>query len=116
MFGKAINAFITIKAYQDWAPVGDTSVKLNTKFIYDVVTSEAWAISGKKKSYFYINGQEENISISLVPLRTGKLGLPKVNIQIQDSENSQIAMEVNYRNQYQSALIVPEFDRLTLSF
>lgn len=115
--GKPIAASITIKGYQDWAPVGDNLITPDTKFIYDIAASESWAVSGKKKAYFQITGEEENISISLVPLRTGKLGVPKINIQMHEpSDTPSIAMEINYRNEYQSALVVPEFDRLTLSF
>lgn len=114
--GKSIPVSISIKSYQNWAPLNDTTITTETKFMYDIVTSEAWAISGKKKAYFGISEEGESISLSLVPLKTGKLALPHIDIQVQGANRELITMEVNYRNQYQSALIVPEFDRLTLSF
>lgn len=113
--GKPIPVSMSIKSCQDWAPLDDSTME-NTRFMFEIATSEAWAVSGKKKGFFTPTEQGEKFKVSLLPLKTGKLPLPVVNIQIQAGEKAPIAVEVNYRNEYQSALIVPEFDRLTLSF
>lgn len=115
--GKAIPVSILIKSYTDWAPFGDSTLNSQSRFMYDILANEAWAVSGKKKAYFDLKGKDgKDLTLTLIPLKTGKLELPKVIIQKHESVPESVAMEINYRNEYQSALIVPEFDRLTLSF
>ena len=114
--GKSILVSVSISSYQDWAPLDDSILDCDSQFIYDVAATESWAISGKKKAYFNVSKDEKLIDLALVPLKTGKLSLPKINIQAHESLHSAVSMEINYRNEYQSALVVPEFDRLTLSF
>lgn len=114
--GTSIPVSVFIKSHKDWAPVGDELVTPESRFMYDIIASESWAISGKKKAYFSIVDDDKPIKLTLVPLKTGKLSLPKIKIQRHESVPASIIMEVDYKNEYQSALVVPELDRLTLSF
>lgn len=115
--GKSIPISIFIQSYTDWAPMGDDTLTLDSRFIYDIAANESWAVSGKKKAYFDLREKQNgDITLTLIPLRTGKLELPRINIQPHESVPESVTMEINYRNEYQSALVVPEFDRLTLSF
>lgn len=119
--GKSIQATLSISTLQTWAPPGEEADYINgtIRFIYDLIVSENWAFSGKKKSFFHVNKNTQEFHLTLIPLRTGKLLFPRVDIQFQGHSNSksQFSMEINYRNEYQFAVVVPEFkDRLTLTF
>lgn len=140
--GKSVEATISISSYQNWVPPQDKGVicdKSNgVKFSYDIPVSDNWAFSGKKRSFFSLGrleGEKQDFKLTLIPLRTGKLLLPRIEVQAQDLppvlKNPQAApteetnralsmpfsMEINYRNDHQYAVVVPEFqDRLTLTF
>lgn len=118
--GKAISVTVEIRSCDSWAPL-DTDKSPKT-FLYDIFApADIWAISGKKRAQFTHTSSDGKIStsvfkISLIPLKTGKLYLPKIDIQKHQSVAEDIIIETDYKNLYQSALVVPEFGRLTLSF
>lgn len=116
--GKAIDVTLAISSDKGWTPTGQESiVNESTQFVYDLGASENWAYSGKKKSFFRIGKGIQEFKVTLIPLRTGKLMFPRVEIQFHGNAQTQFSMETNYRNEYQFAVVVPEFkDRLTLTF
>ncbi|GMM36045.1 transport protein particle complex II subunit [Saccharomycopsis crataegensis] len=87
---------------------------------------ENWLISGKKKFQFSVNKQGENgnskmcqndIELFLIPLKIGKLVLPKIEIKsINNHLNDDFSMEVDYKNSSQTILVVPNLDRVTFAF
>lgn len=116
--GKSIEATLKVSTVQGWTPAGEESV-INeaTQFVYDLAASENWAYSGKRKSFFRVSDTEQQFKVTLVPLRTGKLMFPKIEVQYIGNVQTQFSMETNYRNEYQFAVVVPEFkDKLTLTF
>lgn len=116
--GKSIEAILRVSTVQNWTPAGQENVINETsRFVYSLAASENWAYSGKKKSFFRVSKDEQQFKVTMVPLRTGKLMFPKVEVQFLENVQSQISMETNYRNEYQFAVVVPEFkDKLTLTF
>ncbi|CAN6675157.1 trafficking protein particle complex II-specific subunit 130 [Trichomonascus vanleenenianus] len=82
-------------------------------FAYDLlIQQDTWAMTGKKRAKFSVtkeSGRTE-IEFALIPLRTGKLNLPQVEISTTDTE---IKIEIENRNGCETALVVPEFDRIT---
>jgi hypothetical protein len=116
VIGKTIHTQLMIKSHQDWAP---TALSPDTEFSYDLMeTHDTWAISGKRKSLFKLSKQltteQPPIEFAMIPLRSGKLPLPR--IEIAAVGDRRLTMEVDFRNGSETALVVPEFDRLTVTF
>lgn len=85
------------------------------KFMYDIIPSDSWTISGKKRGIFDAIETKHEFDLSLIPLRTGKLGLPKVEIYVLGNHGD-IKMEIDHKNGGENALVVPEYDRVSVSF
>lgn len=113
VIGDTISAKIKITTKETWATKG-LDYDLPSSYVYEVVSSENWAFSGKRKNTFNCNDDNE-FGVSLVPLRTGKIPLPKIDIYAAGRQN-QPKMEIDYRNAGETALVVPEFGRLTINF
>lgn len=96
---------------------------------------ENWLISGKKKFQFSLNKQgaqggnndgssssssivqQPDNELYLVPLKVGRLILPKIEIKSTNNHlNDEFTMEVDYKNSSQTVLVVPNLDRVTFAF
>lgn len=64
--------------------------KKDIDFTYEVSTNQSWILSGKKKSTFT---QDIEFKVFAIPLQTGKLRPPKLDL----STVSSIKMEIGYR-------------------
>lgn len=116
VIGQVIQVTMTIESVRIWRPIGDKLHEM--KFTYDLNAShDAWAITGKGRSHFIVpKNQEESkfeIKFSMIPLKTGKLQLPRV---IVTPSIDDLKMELDHMNGGETALVVPEFDRLTISW
>ncbi|OWB74364.1 hypothetical protein B5S31_g4154 [[Candida] boidinii] len=104
----------------------------------DIILNESWLISGMKSIEFQVilsdsneNAYNNKFQLILVPLKTGKIQLPKFEInsisQISGNNNNNnnnnnkkiiedLTMEVDYVNSSESLLIVSELNKVTFSF
>ncbi|GMF53631.1 unnamed protein product [[Candida] boidinii] len=97
----------------------------------DIVLNESWLISGMKSIEFQVILSDSNehaynnkFQLILVPLKTGKIQLPRFEInsisQFNGGSNKKIiedlTMEVDYVNSSESLLIVSELNKVTFSF
>lgn len=108
--GEAIEGSLQIKSIRKWC---HRTAETNSKFMYSLsVPPDTWAISGKRQGTFH--GGDETIKLSLVPLRRGRLSYPKIEITSPNYDDLQ--MKVDYRNDFDTILIMPTTDRQTTHF
>lgn len=82
----------------------------------------SWLIAGTKSftREINLNGEQNStkkvlkMKLSLIPLRVGRLELPK--IEVQSLSNSNIAMEVNYKNSSETVFVVSELNKMVHTF
>lgn len=87
---------------------------------------ENWLISGKKKFQFSVDKNAKDndlvldqgsIDLYMVPLKIGKLLLPKIEIRpVGGHLGDDFSMEVDYKNGSQTVLVVPNLDKVTFAF
>ncbi|WRT63733.1 uncharacterized protein IL334_000656 [Kwoniella shivajii] len=119
--GRAINMKLTLSTSHTWSGSDPDSTKERI-LVFDISNNEDWLILGKKKGYYTPDPTkpEEQIII-LIPLKSGQLFLPNVNIQLLQNPNSnsnpnlgiesdrqtQLLCETYFENAAQSITVLP---------
>lgn len=115
VIGRTIPVTMKINSTDVWSGLKENPDDKNTHFMYDIIPNDSWTLSGKKRGSFDTTTPTHEFKISLVPLRTGKLSIPRVEIYVRGGDSS-LKMEVDHKNGGENALVVPEFDRISVSF
>nr|XP_019014675.1 uncharacterized protein I206_00759 [Kwoniella pini CBS 10737]OCF53456.1 hypothetical protein I206_00759 [Kwoniella pini CBS 10737] len=126
--GRAINMKLSLTTSFSWC--GQIIKNENEKkmLVFDIQNNEDWLIVGKKKGYYMANPNEiEEQDIILIPMKSGQLFLPTINIdllsniipnqiQIQNQNNSrsglisnenEILCETYFENSGESIIVLP---------
>ncbi|KAL8690870.1 MAG: hypothetical protein Q9218_003784 [Villophora microphyllina] len=122
---------ITLRYSQYWARKPDQgSSDDSVSITYEMhANSDIWLIGGQRKAQFSVKAEETcRVSIILLPQRIGHLPYPSLEVRVtQGSEgnretqdmtgttNHDIACELDYLNQAESILIVPNLSTSTAS-
>ncbi|ODV98379.1 hypothetical protein PACTADRAFT_185119 [Pachysolen tannophilus NRRL Y-2460] len=119
-------------------------------FEIDLQISDNWLISGKKKFLYKVTPSafssnkhnfelEEPVNLILIPLKIGKIPLPKIDIRLlnededrdEDEEagdkpegeeeiehdlGDEFTMEIDYKNNFETLTIVSELDKINFEF
>lgn len=115
VIGRTISVTVKINSTNVWSGIKGAPDDQKTQFMYDIIPNDSWTLSGKKRGSFDSTTQAHEFSVSLIPLRTGKLSLPRVEIYVRGG-NSNLKMEVDHKNGGETALVIPEYDRISVSF
>ncbi|KAF9418231.1 hypothetical protein BGZ94_009752 [Podila epigama] len=95
---------LNIKHSSYWSPAKDHD--MTSDFFYDILVDyENWLLSGHKKRLFKAKpGVSTTHTVSLVPLKTGPLHLPKIFITC---ANSSVHNQTSFVNEAEQVLIKP---------
>ncbi|WWC85913.1 uncharacterized protein L201_000783 [Kwoniella dendrophila CBS 6074] len=122
--GRAINMKLTLSTHLTWC---GTNIKdqEGKKLVFDIQNNEDWLVVGKKKGYYTSNpNQPEQQQIILIPMKSGQLFLPQINIHLMDnlvlnhssskqyqgksdSDENQLLCENYFENASQSIQVLP---------
>lgn len=114
--GSSINVKVNIAASHHWAPKKHAA---DLQLAYEVNADlDSWAITGKKRQVFSMSESSVSSEIILVPLRPGRLSLPKVDIIPQSplAPKDDIKVEVSHANAFETVLVVSNVNKQTISF
>jgi len=124
--GTAIPATLEISSFMNGTETSNTSKKkvqfqseVDTKNYYSLellTNQDSWLINGKTKFKFEVDKSQTNkliklpdIEISLIPIKIGKIALPKIKIINEGIESKdEYLMEVDYKNENETLYIVSE--------
>ncbi len=127
VIGQAINTLLEINSFMGDSQDKDSHSKKKVQFESEISTKthysvelltnqDSWLINGKTKFKFDLDKSETNkvvklpvIELSLIPLKVGKLALPKIHILNEGIDQSdEYLMEVDYKNENETLYIVSE--------
>ncbi|ANB15955.1 hypothetical protein AWJ20_3604 [Sugiyamaella lignohabitans] len=118
--GKTITAQLIIKSNRNWEQP-NSSMNGELEFSYDIIAPhDKWAISGKRRSFFKLQGEGSKITCQpiidccMIPLLPGKLPLPRIEVSAINVPS--LKAEVDLKNGAQTVLVIPELDRASVSF
>nr|XP_019048846.1 hypothetical protein I302_02625 [Kwoniella bestiolae CBS 10118]OCF27776.1 hypothetical protein I302_02625 [Kwoniella bestiolae CBS 10118] len=78
--GRAINVNLSLSTSFTWA---GNHGKDGNRLVFDIQNNEDWLVVGKKKGYYLADPDKpEEQRIIIIPMRSGKLFLPTVTIQL----------------------------------
>lgn len=105
--GSEVLAKLQLNPISKWS---DKPLPENIKFFFELDRfAEGWSIQGLSKSSFE---GKSTIELSLIPHKAGKLSLPSVDV----FTNQPITQEVVQRHRGEHILVVPEVNRLAITF
>jgi hypothetical protein len=115
--GSSIPAKLNITASHQWAP-RETQLQ-DIEVAYEInADQDSWAITGKKRQVFQLSDTSLSADIILVPLRPGRLLLPKVDILPQTSIQlkGELKVEVSLANAFETVMIVSTSNKHVINF
>ena len=122
--GEAIDAKLRIRHSRAWSQQPESS-RRPTSFYYELEAPvDTWLIAGARRALFTVTtgqqGDEQVFTMTLLPLRAGRLMLPTLEISLakedaQAEEGGPISFEVDYESQGMAILVVPGVSSVTLS-
>jgi hypothetical protein len=121
--GQTIATKLIITSDKKWAASERGTSSGNFRFLCEIIAPpETWVLSGKKKSYFEVHDTISSIhsmDFTLIPLRSGSLQLPKIEIArvvyAKDDPNIEVKSEIDFKNGLEAVLVAPLVDRVTVS-
>lgn len=123
--GKVIETELIIKSSSKWAKLNASSILassspgqvlwLDRKFSAKVHDDDNWLLTGNHVQNFTVREPSviTKISISLLPVKSGNLTLPKVSVNFVEEHDT--TMDVVYENSLETVLVVPELETITFS-
>jgi hypothetical protein len=118
--GTAICAKLTLKHTKRWSATAmknsDNPQKV-VEFMYDIdAPSDIWLIGGQRRGRFTA---EENIlkswEVTLIPLKTGKLLLPFVDVRVVGKDADDVTCETEFKGFGKSITVVGNLKRTTVA-
>ncbi|KAK9247968.1 trafficking protein particle complex subunit 10 [Lipomyces tetrasporus] len=114
--GQAIPVTLRLQSSANWAWNGDNMFANGCiEFSYEVMaSSDTWIISGKRKGHLIISGKTIILRLTILPIRHGNLLLPTVEVRPGQRQHEQVTAEIDYKNNAESVLVLPEVSNLVL--
>lgn len=123
--GQEVRSILEINSFMNDIPKAETKRKVQFeseleskhRYSFELFTNQdTWLINGKTKFKFEIDKFETekliklpDIELSLIPLKVGKLALPKVKITNEGIDSrDEYSMEVDYKNENETLYVVSE--------
>jgi hypothetical protein len=119
--GRPLFASLRLHHTRRWDSPGSLEVKLAAsnsplEFMYNVdAPADMWLVGGRKRGRFSAQENEEkDWEIFLVPLKTGKLLLPSVDVRVANQDQEEINCETDYLQHSTAIQVVSDISRTTV--
>lgn len=120
--GALVPATISITHTRRWnspstiASVTTASAEAPLDFILEVDgPADTWLIGGQRRTRFSASeGETKTFSIMLIPLRTGRLLMPTVDVRILGKAAEDLRCETDYRSLAQTVVVVADVKSTTI--
>ncbi|KAK9240982.1 trafficking protein particle complex subunit 10 [Lipomyces kononenkoae] len=115
--GQAIPVILRLQCSTAWSGNGhDLLEKGDIEFGYEVMApSDTWIVSGKRKGHFTVSDKPITFPLVIIPIRHGNLLLPTIEVRPSQRQHEQITAEVEYKNNAESVLVLPEVSNVVLA-
>ncbi|KAK9333732.1 trafficking protein particle complex subunit 10 [Lipomyces starkeyi] len=115
--GQAIPVILRLQCSTSWARNEDDLFENgDIEFAYEVMAvSDTWIVSGKRKGHFIISDKAITLPLMILPIRHGNLLLPTIEVRPSQRQHEQITAEIEYKNNAESVLVLPEVSNVVLA-
>jgi hypothetical protein len=115
--GYALATTLLLKHTRHWDHIREGSDTDDLEFMYDVdAPVDTWLIGGQRRGRFFAKeGEPKQCDIVLIPLKTGKLLLPNVDVRPAGKEPDEISCETEFNSMGKSILVVGDLKRTTIA-
>jgi hypothetical protein len=120
--GSAIAATITVTYTRRWespsavASMTTSSADDTLEFFLEVDTPlDTWLIGGRRRTRFSASEDEEKtFELMLVPLKTGRILLPEVNVRLTGKAAEELRCETDYRSLGKAVMVIADITSTTI--
>jgi len=114
--GTPLCAKLALHHTKIWGIRGERSQK-NIEFMYDIdAPADTWLIGGQRRGRFTAEEHESKTwEVILIPLRTGKLLLPFVDVRVVGKDADYITCETEFKGFGKTVTVVGHLSRTTVS-
>ncbi|KAK9480577.1 trafficking protein particle complex subunit 10 [Lipomyces japonicus] len=127
--GEAIPVTLELTLSRSWGSHGgrkdvQDGSSGQAEFVYEVFADpDTWIVSGKRKGNFLIDIEHDDdkkdavvrVPLVLLPLKRGNLLLPPVEVRPALRQYERLTAEVDYKNNAESILVLPEVSNVVFS-